>query len=144
MHSHPKRKAMRFQGEIPTVLDGYGALSDDETPTIVRDRRPCPVDMQLARDVRRPTGYSGEEWLCQAMLMQAQADLDRPRPPARKANPVAVSRRDARSWVESRSDAPFAFEWVCAVLRLEPSAVRVRLLGGVTRRTAVAQLRRVR
>jgi len=129
-----KRKAMRFQGDIPTTPEAYGAISAAEMPELIARRRMDPVDIAQALNINGPRGGSPEIELRIAILEQA-IDEARRRP---VKGAVDYYRREAQRWIAAEDDEwAFSFVSICGALRLDPSAARRAIM-------AVAQLRRVR
>jgi hypothetical protein len=64
-----------------------------------------------------------------AVLMQAKADL---------ASSIPALRKDAAGWFAAEEDAVGGFGWICDLLRIDPSAVRLALPGLHTTVSAAA------
>jgi len=75
----------------------------------------------------RTVPFTGEQGLHLALLSDAALSLWPRRPGTRKSVAPAV-RTAARTWFESKSNTPFSFEETARVLKLNPAAIRRRLL----------------
>jgi len=66
--------------------------------------------------------HEPEPRLCAAILLQAWKDAK-----PHKVKKHSWDMRDARIYIASRSTEPFAFEWICQVLDINPAAIREAL-----------------
>lgn len=80
-------------------------------------------------DEHRFHQYEPERRLCAAILLQAWKDAK-----PHKVKKHSWDMRDARIYIASRSTEPFAFEWICQVLDINPSAVREALAKVIEKR----------